>query len=168
MNVFKNFVPNRVIKVREKDAPWITDEVKKILLEKAKIYKRYVKHGRTDVDRRDLLEIKRKSSALIIKAKESYFHSLGKKLNDPKIGTKKYWSILNKFLHKRKIPAVPPILNDGIFVANVSEKASLFNVCFANQCTLINTPSTLPAFQYITLLYFRNGQICTGEIIGSH
>ena len=42
-NIFKNFVPNKLITIKEKDAPWITPEIKRILLEKAKEYKKYVK-----------------------------------------------------------------------------------------------------------------------------
>ena len=35
-NVFSNFVPNTIITCRDKDPPWITEEVKKICHKKAK------------------------------------------------------------------------------------------------------------------------------------
>ena len=83
---------------------------------------------------------------MIKSTKTSYLSSL----NDPNIGPKKYWSILNKFLNKRKAPIIPPIRQGNTFVTNVAEKASLFNNLLANQCTLINTSSSLPNFEFIT------------------
>ena len=93
-----------------------------------------------------------KNAALIKSTKTSYLSSLGNKLNDPNIGPKKYWSILNKFMNKRKAPIIPPI-RQGTFVTTVAEKVSLFNNLFANQCTLINTSSSLPNFEFITNSY---------------
>ena len=43
LNVFTNFVPNKTITCREKDPPWMTDEVKILCHMKAKIYEKYVK-----------------------------------------------------------------------------------------------------------------------------
>ena len=69
-------------------------------------------------------------------------------MNDPQTGAKSYWSILNKFLLKKKTPLIPPILSNGTFITNVCEKATLFNTFFAEQCTPINNTSTLPSFEY--------------------
>ena len=69
-------------------------------------------------------------------------------MNDPQTSTKSYWSILNKFLQKKKIPLIPPILSNGTFITNICEKVTLFNSYFANQCTLINNTSVLPPFEY--------------------
>ena len=91
-------MPNHIITVKEKDAPWMTPE--KSLLEKAKIYRRFVKHGRSDDDRKTLRDISYKNAAVIKGTKTSYLSSLGNTLNDPNIGPKKYWSILNKFMNK--------------------------------------------------------------------
>ena len=131
--MFSNFVPNKTITRRDKDPPWMTEEVKNICREKDKIYKNYVKNGRTDVDKEELQRVTNLSSNKITKAKEKYFHSLGNKLNDPQTGAKSYWSILNKFLQKKKIPLIPPILLNGTFITSVCEKVTLFNTFFANQ-----------------------------------
>ena len=128
----------------------MTIEIKRVLLEKAKIYKKYVKNNRKDYDRNLLRNITCKCRDLIRHAKEEYFVSLGKELCDPNMGQKKYWSILHKFLNKRKIPQIPPLHNNNSFVTDFADKAELFNTYFAKQCTLINTPSTLPPFSYAT------------------
>ena len=57
LNVFSNFVPNKTITCREKDPPWMTDEVKIICHMKAKIYENYVKNDRSDVDKDELVRV---------------------------------------------------------------------------------------------------------------
>ena len=51
-------------------------------------------------------------SKLISDTKAKFLANLGSKLNDPYIGTKKYWSILNAFLNKKKIPLIICIQDD--------------------------------------------------------
>ena len=97
---FSNFVPNKIITCRNKDPPWMTKEVKKLCYMKAKIYENYVKNGRTDADKDELVRITSISSDTITKAKVKYLHSLGNKLNDPQTGAKSYWSILNNISSK--------------------------------------------------------------------
>ena len=89
----------------------MTVEIKRVLLEKAKICRKYVKNHRTDIDRKCLYDIKSKCKNLISSAKESYYLSLGAKLCHPNIGQKRYWSIIHQFLNKRKIPKIPPLLD---------------------------------------------------------
>ena len=127
----------------------MTEEVKNICHMKAKVYENYVKNFRPDVNKKELAcKSTSLSSDTIIKAKEKYLYSLGNKLNDPQRSTKSYWSILNKFLQKKKIPLMPPILSNGTFITNICEKVMLFNSYFANQCTLNNNTSVLPPFEY--------------------
>ena len=62
LNTCKNFIPNKIISIRDKDAPWMTVEIKRVLLEKAKIYRKYVKNDRKDSDRNLLRNITCKCS----------------------------------------------------------------------------------------------------------
>ena len=55
-------------------------------------------------------------------------------------------SILNKFMHKKKIPLIPPILLNNNFITDISENAHLLSVFFANQCKIIQNKNTLPVF----------------------
>ena len=69
------------------------------------------------------------------------------KLDCPDTVLKIYWSEINTFLNKRKIPNEPPHLNGKLAngklkweMANsyqISQKAKLFNQHFAEQCTLL-------------------------------
>ena len=64
---------------------------------------------------------------VVTNAKSSYFTNLCKRLNDPLTGPKTYWSILKRLMNKVKIPTVPPLLVNDIFVTDFIEKAGIFN-----------------------------------------
>ena len=83
-------------------------------------------------------------------AKERYFCEQGKKLLDPSLGAKKYWSILNNCLQKKNIPIIQPLCENGIFVSDCAEKAELFSNFLASQCTSLDTGPVLPQFQLYT------------------
>ena len=52
---------------------------------------------------------------LLSSSKSTYYTNLEKKLNNPLTGPKAYWSILNRFLDKKNIPTIPPIIVGGKF-----------------------------------------------------
>ena len=69
------------------------------------------------------------------------------------MSSKKYWSILNQFLHKKKNPRIPPIRDaNDVLIADVPKKANIFNSFFARQCSLIATDSVLPPETFATNL----------------
>ena len=73
LNVFCNLVPNKVITIRSKDTLWMTPEIKRMILEKAKISRRYGKHGRSIADYQILRNITTRCKSAIKEAKSNYF-----------------------------------------------------------------------------------------------
>ena len=108
MNVFYNFVLNKVISARSNDALWMIPEIKRMVLEKAKIYRRYLKHDRSIADNQILRNITSRYKSPIKEAKSNYFSRLGESLNDPAITPKKYWLILHNFYISPKYPKFLP------------------------------------------------------------
>ena len=72
------------------------------------------------------------------------------KLNDPQTSPKTYWSILKRFLNKVKIPEIPSLLVDNVFITNFKCKAAIFNEYFSKQCNTIENRSVIPDIPYIT------------------
>ena len=150
INVFNNYCPNKIITCHDKEPPWMTDGIKKLLNEKESVYKQYVMNGFQNEDKINLKKKQKECSLAITAAKELYLINEGNKLNDPLLGTKKYWSILNRFLNKIKVPLIPPIIHEGNFITDTLMKADLFNNYFSSQCIPIINDSQLPAFSYRT------------------
>lgn len=48
------------------------------------------------------------------------------KLNNPKTNSKTYFSIFETFYNGRKIPTIPPLLNDGRLECDFKIKAKTF------------------------------------------
>ena len=126
LNIFRNFIPHKLIKCSYKDPPWISMEIKTCLRKKNRLYKKYISNGCIADDLTSLNNHSNYCSDLISSAKISHFNKLANKLNDPFLGPKAYWSILNGFLGKLKIPMLPP-------ETNFLSKANIFNEHFSNQ-----------------------------------
>ena len=68
---------------------------------------------------------------LISSTKNLYYENLAKKLNNPLLQAKTYWSILKTFYNEKKIPLIPTLLVDNNFVTDIQTKANIFNKFFA-------------------------------------
>ena len=69
-----------------------------------------------------------KTKRAVKDAKKPYYSRFAGSLNDPNLASKKYWSILNQFLHKKKSPRIPPVRDaSNNLVADTVEKTNIFN-----------------------------------------
>ena len=150
LNIFRNFIPHETIKCSNRDPPWLNKEIKNALRHKNRLYKKYISGGLKQEDETNLRETSNFVSNLIADAKSSYFTNLGKRLNDPLTDPKTYWSILKRLMNRVKIPTVPPLLVNDIFVTDFKEKAGIFNSFFANQCNILDNSSNIPEINYKT------------------
>ena len=64
---------------------------------------------------------------LIEEAKRNYFVKAGKTLASPVTSSKTYWTLISTVLKKVKIPMIPPLLENGLFVMDLTEKAQIFD-----------------------------------------
>ena len=47
MNIFSNYIPDRLVTIDGKDPPWMTEKIKNKILGKNYIYKSYASNGKT-------------------------------------------------------------------------------------------------------------------------
>ena len=88
-----------------------------------------------------------KLNELISSMKTLYYENLAKKLNNPLLQVKTYWSILKTFYSDKKILLFPPLLIDDKFVTDIWMKPNIFNKFFVEQYTPLRNGSVLPANQ---------------------
>ena len=144
LNIYSNFIPNQVKTVKPRQAPWITQAVKNFLRKKNHAYKTFVKNGQPD-DKLEGIKIMISEGAKMIEnAKQNYLRKTGQNLANAGSSTKMYWSLINTVLNKAKIPIIPSLLENGLFISDFAEKAQLFNDYFILQCTTIDTGSEIP------------------------
>ena len=70
------------------------------------------------------------------------------KFEDAFTAPKTCWTIINRLLYNKRIPAIPPLLVDGNFVSDCNKKVNLFNKFFLSVCTPIKISSTPPHFSH--------------------
>ena len=115
LNIFRNFILHKTIACNYNDPPWRTSKIKTMLRKKNRLYRKYIANGGRADDKLDLDQLSIICSDQFSSSKENHFKNLGKKLNDQALGPKEFWSILNGFFRKTKIPAISPLLVNGSF-----------------------------------------------------
>ena len=120
-NIFKNFIPNKLVTFDDKDPSWRTDYVRNKIRWKNEIYSSFVKSGRTRNDN---------WSDNVNKRKNDYNEHLGCKFNDSNTNAKIYWSIRKTFYIGKKRPIIPPLLVNDNVVSDFKANANLFNKLF--------------------------------------
>ena len=144
LNIFQNYVPNKYITIDDKDPVWMNDIIKSKIKANNLLFKQYIQTSRFESDFRLFENVVNELNELISSTKALYYENLAKKLNNPLLQTKTYWSILKTFYNDKKIPIVPPLLVNDKFVTDIQMKANIFNKFFADQCTPLKNNSSLP------------------------
>ena len=146
-SILSAYIPNKVVKFNDKDSPWIANAVKTAVKRKKRLYKNFLRRGRSQEDWELFKRVRNDTSKLVTDAKETYYCSLGRKQSDPTQGVKVYWAVLNRLVNKKKVMNIPPLLENVLFVTNLEQKATILNDYFVQQCSEKATVSTLPTFQ---------------------
>ena len=119
---------------------------------KDNMYNKYLQNGRFESDFVLLETLITEPNELIVTTKALYYENLVKKLNNPLVQAKTYWSILKTFYKGKKIPLIPPLLVNDKFVTDIKMKADIFSKFFAEQCTPFKNDSKIPINQiFLTL-----------------
>ena len=132
LNIMLNFIPNEIKLNSPRDPPWITKHLKTLLRKKNRLYKNYKRHGYKAGDKIRLDAFRIEFQQAFEMTKLSYLTNLGDKLNNPNTSQKYYWKIINRVMNKCRIPKIPPILVNNMFIINCKEKAKYFNDFFQN------------------------------------
>ena len=92
LNIFQNFIPNKIIVCDDRDPPWMNDEIKKMIKRKNWLFQSQRKSCKLDFT--VLNSLTQDISDAITSCKLKHYEDLANKLNDPKTAPKIYWKIL--------------------------------------------------------------------------
>ena len=136
LNILNNYIPHETIICDDKDPPWFNSRIKSLIENKNKIRKNYQRFKSTSqlLSKLDLLH--EQLCLLINKSKQNFYSRVASKLTNVQRNSKTYWSLLNRFLNNRKIPLIPPLFHENIFVTDFEEKVELFITFFCKTMLL--------------------------------
>ena len=143
MNIFSNFIPNKIVTFNGQDPPWFGEKIKAKIELKNRVYKEYIKNGRPEDFYYLVQNLTSEISSHISKCKNGYFIRLGKKLGDPSRSIKTYWATLKTLWNRKKVPNILPLLVNDELITNLKLRLThLINISPAN------------ALQSIIIAYF--------------
>ena len=145
-NILHNFIPPEIITCVDRDPPWINSSIRRLIQYKNEAYKRFKRSNNKSQYFENFQSLQNLLGVSIEASKERHYSRMFKKLMEPSISPKTYWSVLKSFHNDKKIPSIPPIFHGNRFVANFQEKAELFSSFFAKQCSIIDNGSEIPSF----------------------
>ena len=164
LDIFSKNIPNKIVTCHDRDAPWITPQVKTAIKRNNRVYSKWNKGGRKPEGRPKVVEVQKVTNEFIREAKNTYHEKLGNLLSDPSTGQKHFWSAFKKLSNKKKTTNIPPII-ENVYISNFSQKASLFNEYFADQCTIIDNGSVLPPLNIRTSSQLSDIKIDPDKIV---
>ena len=122
LKIIKTFIPNKIVSVSSKDSPWVTPEVKAALRINQRAYRAWIKNGSNSENRHIVNQVQNETNHIIVRAKSDYISDRGKKVSDPKNGQKVFWSAYNRLVNKKKITNIPPLLENGSYIFDLTRK----------------------------------------------
>ena len=103
LDVFSKYIPNKLVTCHDKDAAWITPQVKTAIKRNSRTYSKWNKRGRKPDERAKVIEVQNQTSKMITEAKNNYFKKLGNSLSDSSTGEKHFWNAFKNFQTREKL-----------------------------------------------------------------
>ena len=145
-NLIEEYIPHKIVTCNDRDAPWITPNVKCAIIRNKRVYKKWIKDGKAANCFEHVKHVQKETESVIREAKKKHIDRISSKLCDPNSGQKEFWKAFRRVVNKKKTTNIPPLIENDIFVTNFKDKANIFNTFFAEQCRPLQSNVVLPPF----------------------
>ena len=151
MDIAKTSMPVKTIIVKNKDAPWITQEIKKLIKKKHNIHA-FAKLLDSVWSWNLFKQTRNRLVDMIRNRKDEYQREIENRINsETGFGTKDWWKMVNNFFNRRglsysEIPALQDTEKQEIIYLP-EQKAELFNFLFIQQSKIEGSGDILPLVQ---------------------
>ena len=152
LEIFSKNIPNKTVKFHDKDAAWITPQVKSAIKRNSRVYCKWNKRGRKPEERASVIEVQKQTDKLIKQAKNSYYEKLGNLLSDPTTGEKHFWTAFKRLSNKKKQP-IYLLSSITTYILQILNKNQLFSTI-----TLLNNvqfTTTGAFYHHLTTVLIR-------------
>ena len=138
--------PNRNVRIKVTDPPWITSTIKSLIRKRKRAYK---KARRTNLIEhwQSFKRIRNKVISMVRKGKDSFYENLSDKLKSHKLCSKDWWSTIKHFINSNSTSNIPPLEYNNNVVSEDLAKANVLNTFFQSQTILNENGVILPDIQ---------------------
>ena len=122
MNIFSNFIPNKMKAIRDSNPPWMNDDIKSKVKLKNELYHRFLSVKRNNEGFGKLEYLRNEIDNLISRSKKEHYQDINRTLTDTLTSSNTYSSIMKTFFNGKKVLVILPKLFNGAFVTDFQEK----------------------------------------------
>ena len=125
LDIMSRNISNKILTCNDKDAPWMTSEVKTAIKRNARVHRKWVLRGRLPEERDNVRSVQNETNKLIKAAKQNHFRNLGVKLSNYQTRSKSFWATFKRLVNKKKITN---ILSKVIELFLIFKKKAIFSM----------------------------------------
>ena len=122
MNIFSNFIPNKMKAIRDSNPSWMNDNIKSKFKLKNELYHRFLSVKRNNEGFAKLEYLGNEIDNLISRPKTEHYQDINRKLTDTLTSGNTYWSIMKTFFNGKKVLVILPKLFNSAFATDFQEK----------------------------------------------
>ena len=160
--VTEECIPNKSVKVRPFEPPWINTQIKRKIRCRKRAYKK-AKLRNTEYLWQNFRRIRNETTQLIRQCKKQYYENLANKLHESNVSCKDWWKILKSFIKQNDKSQIPTLSSEDKSISDSTEKADLLNEYFSKQSTLNDQHKQVPQIENCNV-YLPTPIINTDEV----
>ena len=143
ISLAKECIPNRCIKIKPSEPPWINSTIKRNIRKRKRAYKK-VKRTNSESDWKKFKSLRNKVVQNIRDSKKSFYDKIAAKLTSETLSSKDWWSTPKSFISPNYKTAIPPLeVNDDIYTEE-TDKANILNIFFQSHTILNEQNAIIP------------------------
>ena len=136
-------IPNKTVRIRPSDPPWITTAIRKLIRKRKRAYQK-AKQINTPRLWNNFKKKRNKVIESIRQSKQQFLDQLSGKLKSKPLSSKDWWSTLKTFISPTSKSSVPTLEKDGHIYSDDTDKANLLNNFFRDQTVLDDSHANVP------------------------
>ena len=136
-------LPNKTVRIRPSDPPWITTAIRKLIRKRKRAYQK-AKQINTPRLWNNFKKKRNKVIESIRQSKQQFLDQLSSKLKSKPLSSKDWWSTLKTFISPTSKSSVPTLEKDGHIYSDDTDKANLLNNFFRDQTVLDDSHANVP------------------------
>ena len=158
-------IPQKDIWVRPRDKPGMTPAIRKLFRQCKRLHKKATRTGRAD-HLEQSRDKRREAKASFRLSRNNFHNNVVNKLTDVNTSSKTYWKFIKLVYGCKQHSLMPDIEHFGNTISDSSEKATLFNNYFVEQCqTDSDGDNSLPDFTFITNSRYSSLSITSSDVL---
>ncbi|XP_045206258.1 uncharacterized protein LOC123558446 [Mercenaria mercenaria] len=131
----KQNIPNKTIKVRPLDVPWMTNDIRRNIRKRKRLYRK-ARITSTQHYWQKFRTVRNETILMIREAKSNYFLKLSDKLKRGSLSSKDWWKTLKSITFKPNKINIPPLQDLNTTQTTYLDKANLLNDYFVQQTNI--------------------------------